>query len=210
LPAAVRPQLRRILNAYAKTDPEVGYTQGMNFIARMFLLYQSEETAFWSFYSLMHLSSYPHRLFFVDALPKALFLSRLFENVARRRFPAIFAAFQERGMDFTVFAPQWFMVAFLSVSFDEDMAAFLFDQYLAYGIAPLFSLGLTILAIHEGMLKEEGFESFLKILTNPGASNMMQNKHQLNVAWNQNWITSAEFDGLMKAAHADAAASAPP
>lgn len=56
-------ELRRLLNAYAHTDPEIGYTQGMNFIAAMFLMYQSEEVAFWSFYSMMHLSSVPHRPF---------------------------------------------------------------------------------------------------------------------------------------------------
>jgi len=39
--------LRRVLRAYSIYDCEVGYCQGMNFIAAMFLTYVSEEDAFW-------------------------------------------------------------------------------------------------------------------------------------------------------------------
>ena len=39
--------LRRVLRAYSYYDREVGYCQGMNFIAGMFLTIMSEEDAFW-------------------------------------------------------------------------------------------------------------------------------------------------------------------
>lgn len=39
--------LRRVLRAYSCYDREVGYCQGMNFIAGMFLTFTSEEDAFW-------------------------------------------------------------------------------------------------------------------------------------------------------------------
>jgi hypothetical protein len=39
--------LRRVLRAYSFYDREVGYCQGMNFIAGMFLTFMSEEDAFW-------------------------------------------------------------------------------------------------------------------------------------------------------------------
>jgi hypothetical protein len=39
--------LRRVLRAYSLYDREVGYCQGMNFIAGMFLTFVSEEEAFW-------------------------------------------------------------------------------------------------------------------------------------------------------------------
>lgn len=39
--------LRRVLRAYSYYDPEVGYCQGMNFIAGMFLTLMKEEEAFW-------------------------------------------------------------------------------------------------------------------------------------------------------------------
>jgi hypothetical protein len=39
--------LRRVLRAYSYYDREIGYCQGMNFIAGMFLTVMSEEEAFW-------------------------------------------------------------------------------------------------------------------------------------------------------------------
>ena len=39
--------LRRVLKAYSVYDREVGYCQGMNFIAGMFLTFMSEEDSFW-------------------------------------------------------------------------------------------------------------------------------------------------------------------
>jgi hypothetical protein len=39
--------LRRVLRAYSVYDRDVGYCQGMNFIAGMFLTFMSEEEAFW-------------------------------------------------------------------------------------------------------------------------------------------------------------------
>jgi Rab-GTPase-TBC domain len=40
-------KLRRVLKAYSTYDREIGYCQGMNFIAAMFLTLVSEEQAFW-------------------------------------------------------------------------------------------------------------------------------------------------------------------
>ena len=39
--------LRRVLKAYSVRDQDVGYCQGMNFIAGMFLTFMPEEESFW-------------------------------------------------------------------------------------------------------------------------------------------------------------------
>ncbi|KAI3677113.1 hypothetical protein L1987_86737 [Smallanthus sonchifolius] len=43
-----RNSLRRLLLAYARHNPDVGYCQGMNFFAAMLLLMMPEENAFWN------------------------------------------------------------------------------------------------------------------------------------------------------------------
>ena len=193
--------LERILNAYAFTDDEIGYTQGMNFIAAMFLLYQDEETAFWSFYSLMHLSSIPHRLFFLDSFPKLELLRIITDELIKERFPLFWEAMKEREMTSTLFAPQWFMVCFLSCNFDEDMSSFIFEQFLAFGIPPLLSLGAAILDLHTQMLKEEGFDATLNWLMKPGESPVMkEHRQRINMALNRNWINSKEYDARQKQA----------
>lgn len=191
-------QLERVLNAYANVDPELGYTQGMNFIASIFLLYQSEEEAFWSFYALMYQSSLPHRLFFVQDFPKLTILKGLVDAYIEERFPEIFQEFKAREMDTTIFTPMWFMVCFLSANLDLEMSTFIFEQFLAYGVAPLLSFGLGILEIHKNVIRDQGFEALLQILSNPGNSPLMSDKQEINAAWGKHWITTKEYKARLK------------
>lgn len=46
--------LRRVLRAYANVDPEVGYCQGMSFIAGLFLMYMPEDCAFCGLLTALH------------------------------------------------------------------------------------------------------------------------------------------------------------
>ena len=60
--------LRRVLRAYSYYDPEVGYCQGMNFIAGMFLTLMTEEEAFWLLVCKYFLSSCKHFCYYCCAL----------------------------------------------------------------------------------------------------------------------------------------------
>ncbi|KAI3743408.1 hypothetical protein L1987_61117 [Smallanthus sonchifolius] len=48
-----RNSLRRLLLAYARHNPDVGYCQGMNFFAAMLLLMMPEENAFWTLVGML-------------------------------------------------------------------------------------------------------------------------------------------------------------
>lgn len=46
--------LRRVLRAYAHADRECGYCQGMSFIAGLFIMYMTEEDAFYGLLTTLH------------------------------------------------------------------------------------------------------------------------------------------------------------
>ena len=52
--------LRLLLQIYAKTDGEVGYCQGMAFIAGLLLTYMAEEDAFYCFSAALKVTSLTH------------------------------------------------------------------------------------------------------------------------------------------------------
>jgi hypothetical protein len=59
--------MRNVLIAYSKYDPQVGYVQGMNFIAGALLYHCSEEIAFWIFALLI--KNYGIRDVYLPGLP---------------------------------------------------------------------------------------------------------------------------------------------
>ena len=65
-----RDRLRRVLAAYAMCDPEVGYTQGMNFLAGFTLLHVADERdAFALLHRIMNSPLYHMRTLFLPDLP---------------------------------------------------------------------------------------------------------------------------------------------
>jgi TBC1 domain family member 10 len=55
--------LRRLLQMYAKTDGEVGYCQGMAFIAGLLLTYMPEEDAVYCFMAALKVITFHSTLF---------------------------------------------------------------------------------------------------------------------------------------------------
>merc|ERR1719197_607865 len=53
--------LRNVLTWYAALDPEIGYCQGMGFIAAMLLTYMTEEDAFYTLVAVLHRPVAPFR-----------------------------------------------------------------------------------------------------------------------------------------------------
>ena len=103
-------------------------------------------------------------------------------------------------MDSTFFAPQWVMVCFLNAGFDKNMSTFIFDQFLAYGVAPLISFGLAILELHKSLFTKNQIDNIMHVLSNPGGSPHMIYKEKVNLAWNKHFIKSSLYNKMLKEA----------
>ena len=123
-------------------------------------------------------------------------VKELTNKIVQERFPVLWQLLSQQKMDSTLFVPQWFMVAFLNAGFDFQLSSFIFDQFLAFGCAPLLSLGLAILEIHKELFTHS-IEEILQLLSNPGNSKKMT-KQAINVAWAKHWITTKQFNEMMR------------
>ncbi|KAL4443677.1 hypothetical protein ABPG75_011414 [Micractinium tetrahymenae] len=145
-----RATLRRILSAYAHRNPAVGYCQGLNFLGATFLLFMSEEDAFWCLCALIEdilgVSYFDERMVSVqvDVL--------VFGHLLQGRFPTLWAHLQELDVDAASVTMHWFLCAFLN-SLPLDSTLRVWDQLFFEGSpVVLFRVALALVEIYDQAL----------------------------------------------------------
>ena len=108
-------KLRRVLQAYVAFDRELGYAQGMNIWASVFLLHMPEEDAFWSLVSVINV--FGMRGFYIDKVPLLAECERHVEAYASTFCPEIMDACAKACMPFKAVISSWLVSAFGSTLF---------------------------------------------------------------------------------------------
>ncbi|KAI4347697.1 hypothetical protein L6164_008483 [Bauhinia variegata] len=107
-----RNALRRLLIAYARHNPSVGYCQAMNFFAGLLLLLMPEENAFWTLVGILddYFDGYYSEEmieFQVDQL--------VFEELVRERFPKLVNHLDYLGLQVAWVTGPWFLSIFMNM-----------------------------------------------------------------------------------------------
>jgi hypothetical protein len=106
--------LMNLLRTYAYYNPEVGYCQGMNYIAgTLYLQIQDEETAFRCMVGLIE-RHHMAPLFYQNMPKLKLYLYQL-DRLVGINLPEIHSLFQEEMITSSHFASSWFITLFSSV-----------------------------------------------------------------------------------------------
>ncbi|KAF0040921.1 hypothetical protein F2P81_006819 [Scophthalmus maximus] len=89
-PEAIEGQAKlfRVLIAYAKYNPQVGYSQGMSYIAAVLLMQLGEEEAFWALAALLDKPKYLTELFDLS-LTKVQHQVKVFDQFLKHRKPTL-------------------------------------------------------------------------------------------------------------------------
>ncbi|XP_071742694.1 uncharacterized protein, partial [Rutidosis leptorrhynchoides] len=107
-----RNSLRRVLLAYARHNPDVGYCQAMNFFAAMLLLMMPEENAFWTLVGMI--DDYFEGYFTTDMIESQVD-QLVFEDLMRERYPKLVNHFDLMGVEMGWICGPWFLSIFVNI-----------------------------------------------------------------------------------------------
>lgn len=158
--------LYNVLKAYSVFDRNVGYVQGMGFLAGLLLLYMSEEDAFWLLVALLKGAVHaPMEGLYLAGLPLVQQYLFQFDNLVREQLPKLGEHFTQEMINPSMYASQWFITVF-SYSFPFHLALRIWDVFLYEGVTIVFKVGLALLKYCHDDLVKLPFEKLIHALRN--------------------------------------------
>uniref|UniRef100_A0A8C5G7Z6 Rab-GAP TBC domain-containing protein n=1 Tax=Gouania willdenowi TaxID=441366 RepID=A0A8C5G7Z6_GOUWI len=154
--------LYNLLKAYSLLDTEVGYCQGISFVAGVLLLHMSEEQAFDMLKFLMYDLGIrrQYRPDMVSLQIQMYQLSRLLHDYHRD----LYNHFEEHEICPSLYAAPWFLTLFAS-QFPLGFVSRIFDFVLVQGTEVIFKVALCLLSSQEREIVEcDSFESIVDYL----------------------------------------------
>ncbi|BGP28952.1 hypothetical protein JCM10296v2_000688 [Rhodotorula toruloides] len=142
--------MRRVLTAYAWSNPALGYCQAMNLVAASFLIYMSEEQCFWCLTVLCD------RLlpgYYSPSMYGTVLDQRVFEHLVQRCLPSLHDHFVQADIQLSVASLPWFLSLYIS-SMPMVFAFRIIDCFFLMGPKVLFQVGLAILKLNGAALLE--------------------------------------------------------
>jgi len=104
-------KLRRLLIAYSWRNPVIGYCQGMNMLAGIFLLVLEEEQAFWAFTAMVENIMPPD--YFTSNLIQSQADQRVLRELVIEKFPRLIKHLEANGVELGLITFNWFLTAFV-------------------------------------------------------------------------------------------------
>ncbi|XP_034157063.1 TBC1 domain family member 1 isoform X3 [Pangasianodon hypophthalmus] len=154
--------LYNLLKAYSLLDPEVGYCQGLSFVAGVLLLHMSEEEAFDMLKFLMYDMGLrkQYRPDMIILQIQMYQLSRLLHDYHRE----LYSHLEQHEIGPSLYAAPWFLTAFAS-HFPLGFVARVFDMLFLQGSEVIFKVALSLLGSHKPLiLQHDNLESIVDFI----------------------------------------------
>ncbi|XP_043294044.1 TBC1 domain family member 1 isoform X1 [Cervus canadensis] len=154
--------LYNILKAYSLLDQEVGYCQGLSFVAGILLLHMGEEEAFNMLKFLMFDMGLrkQYRPDMIILQIQMYQLSRLLHDYHRDLYDHL----EEHEIGPSLYAAPWFLTVFAS-QFPLGFVARVFDMIFLQGSEVIFKVALSLLGSHKPLiLQHENLETIVDFI----------------------------------------------
>nr|XP_056704912.1 TBC1 domain family member 2A [Euleptes europaea] len=141
------PKLRRVLLAFSRQNPTIGYCQGLNRLAAVALLVlEEEENAFWC---LVHIVENLMPLdYYSNTLIGSQVDQRVFKDFLSEKLPRLTAHLEHHRIDLALVTFNWFLVVFVD-SLISDILFRVWDAFLYEGTKVIFRYALAIFKYNE-------------------------------------------------------------
>ncbi|GFU41280.1 TBC1 domain family member 2B [Nephila pilipes] len=134
------PKLRRVLLAYSRHDPVVGYCQGLNRLAAIALLFMDEEDAFWCLVAIIKFimpDGYYTRTLITSHVDQ-----KVLKDIMIDKLPRLHAHFEQYNVDLSLFTFNWFLTIFVD-NVPVEIYLRIWDAFLYEGSKVLFRYALA-------------------------------------------------------------------
>lgn len=157
--------LYRVLKAYSLHDLEVGYCQGMAFVAGVILMYLPEEPAFRVLCQLLDEGGVGLRTLYLPGLSGLKEELRMLDWLMERLMPNLKQHLEDYGAVPVLYASQWFLTIF-SCPFPATFSCRVIDVMLTENSSNIFlRAALAVLAeCEEDLMKLDDFEDLITYL----------------------------------------------
>jgi ecotropic viral integration site 5 protein len=164
--------LKNILEVYAYYNKDVGYCQGMNYIAgTLFLVTQDEEISCKCLSSMVEIFSM--NSLFTNNLKKLKKLFYILDRLIVIILPELNESFKDAWIFSDHFSSAWFLTLFSSILHGKlEVLVKIWDLFFIQGWKAIFKISIVILMTYSDKLIDKKFEDILYILGNLSNSNI--------------------------------------
>jgi len=193
-----------VLRAYSLHDEQLGYCQGMGFPVGMFLMYMTEEEAFWMLATIARGERYLLHGLWSPGFPLLFQWFHQFAELLKHHTPKLSAHLlaQDPPVVPNLYATHWFMTLF-SYNLPFDVVLRIWDILLAEGSSKIiFKLALFFMrTLEKDMLREREFAPIMDTLKNLHKHAVMRDPDAVIAGALAQKITRAELDKYAAAYH---------
>ncbi|CAL1266415.1 unnamed protein product [Larinioides sclopetarius] len=176
------PKLRRVLLAYSRHDPVVGYCQGLNRLAAIALLFMDEEDAFWCLVAIIKFimpDGYYTRTLITSHVDQ-----KVLKDLMVDKLPRLQNHLEQNNVDLSLFTFNWFLTIFVD-NVPVDLYLRIWDVFLYEGSKVLFRYALAFFKMCENeILQIKDYLALNKYLRSI-AEQCTDVKKLTNVAFNE-------------------------
>ncbi len=182
-----------VIQAYVEYRPDVGYVQGMSYLASILLLNLDQFEAFVALANLLNRELY-FNFFRMDVSRMRVYMDT-YAHLLRDKLPKVDAALTRMGVSGDMYLFEWLLTVY-SRSLALDIAHRIWDNFLLHGPVFLFRTALAILSLHANdMVDSWSFEQTISFLNRPGS--LVNDEDRLFAAIDKVSITPARFGELL-------------